>query len=144
MFEPPRLHDYQLTQSQASSIFTLAAAASSTGIYAALTGSFNSVLKPMNVNASMGTKMLSVVWLAVAFSLASGFFWLISTCCCSGRGEKKKVTVEKTPYTYERVASPYLGASGNHQGNAMPMGPVSPAGHTQSGMAYEPYRTQHV
>lgn len=84
----------------------------------------------------MGTKMLSVLWLGVAFSLASGFFWLISVCCCSGKSGHKKVVVEKTPYTYERVASPYMGVSGN----AHEMHP--PTGHGTTGSAYEPFRHQ--
>jgi hypothetical protein len=129
--------------STAQTIFVIAAAGSSTAIYATLTASFNSVLKPMNVDASVGTKMLSVVWLAVAFSIASGFFWLVSVCCCSGKSPHKKVVVEKTPYTYERVASPYLGASAN-SGHAMQPVHTSPSGHGTSGNVYEPFRGQHV
>jgi len=97
----------------ASSILTLAASATATGMYATLAGVFDTVLKPYNIKASLGTSMLVATWLAVAFSWAAGIFWLFSTCCVSGKSEKrgrKAVTVEKTPYTYERVASPYLGA----------------------------------
>jgi hypothetical protein len=112
-------------------------------MYASLVAVFESVLRPYKIDASMGKNMLATLWLGVAFALASGFFWLISTCCCSGRSDKKKVVVEKTPYTYERVASPYMGASGNahqmhdlpahaHQGGA--------AGHGTSGSAFEPFR----
>ena len=84
--------------------------------------------------------MLSVVWLGVAFSVASTFFWLISICCCSGKSPHKKVQVEKTPYTYERVASPYLGASdpNSMQMHATPM----PVAKGQQSGAYEPFRHQ--
>jgi hypothetical protein len=89
----------------------------------------------------MGRQMLSVVWLAVAFGLASGLFWLLSVCCCSGKSAHKKVSVEKTPYTYERVASPAFpaqhGAGVQHSGYAS-------AGHGNSGTAYEPFRSSHV
>jgi hypothetical protein len=123
--------------STASTIFVFAAAITSTALYAALAGTFESVLKPYNIKASLGKNMLTVVWLAVAFSLASGFFWLISTCCCSGKNGHKKVVVEKTPYTYERVASPYLGAA--QQGHP------APGGHQQfGGGAYEPFRHERV
>lgn len=105
-------------------------------MYASLVAIFHSVLEPYNINASMSTKMLSLLWIAIAFSIASGFFWLISVCCCSGKSNKtKKVVVEKSPYTYERVASP-----------AFPQQQTgfAPAGHTQSGTAYEPFRKQNV
>ncbi|KAH7402676.1 SUR7/PalI family-domain-containing protein [Pyrenochaeta sp. MPI-SDFR-AT-0127] len=126
--------------STAQTCFILAAAATATAIYAALAGVFESVLKPYNIDASVGTKMLSVLWLGVAFSLASGFFWLASVCCCSGKSAHKKVVVEKTPYTYERVASPAFG--GQHQ--AQHTGYAGAAGHGTSGTAYEPFRKQQV
>jgi len=86
--------------------------------------------------------MLAVVWLLVAFSIASGFFWMISTCCCSGKSPHKKVVVEKTPYTYERVASPYMGA--RDAPPAVHAGPgMHSSGHGTSGSAYEPYRHQN-
>lgn len=118
----------------------IAAAATSTGVYGMFVGAFESVLKPFNIEASISNKMLSVVWLGVAFSIASGFFWLISTCCCSGKSSHggKKTTAEKTPYTYERVASPYLGA----REGAMPAHTVPASGHGTSGNAYEPFRHQ--
>jgi hypothetical protein len=127
-----------LISPQAQTIFILAAAATATSVYIVLVGVFESVLKPYNIKATMGKQMLSVVWLAVAFGLASGFFWLASVCCCSGKSAHKKVSVEKTPYTYERVASPAFPA---HQGQHT--GYVG-AGHGQSGTAYEPFRGNHV
>ncbi|KAF1913899.1 integral membrane protein-like protein [Ampelomyces quisqualis] len=124
--------------STAQTLFVIAAAATATAVYAVLTGAFESVLKPYNIKATMGRQMLSVVWLAVAFGLASGLFWLLSTCCCSGRSAHKKVSVEKTPYTYERVASPAFPAQ--HGQHTASVG----AGHGQSGTAYEPFRQSRV
>ncbi|KAF2476445.1 uncharacterized protein BDR25DRAFT_277567 [Lindgomyces ingoldianus] len=126
--------------SSAQTLFIVAAAVTSTALYGALAGTFESALKPYKIKASLGTKMLSVVWLGVAFSIASGFFWLISVCCCSGKSGHKKVVVEKTPYTYERVASPYLGH--RDQGNELHNMPHS--GTTTSGSAYEPFRHERV
>lgn len=127
--------------SAASTIFIIAAAGSSTAIYLALAGVFRSVLAPYNIKASLGSSMFSVVWLAVAFSVASGFFWMISICCCSGKSPHKKVVVEKAPYTYERVASPYLGA----QQSGVESHAMAPVGaHGGHGAAYEPYREHRV
>jgi hypothetical protein len=130
---------------QASTVFIFTGAILITTLYAALVAVFESVLKPYNIDASMGKKMLATLWLAVAFSLMSGFFWLISVCCCSGKSAHKKVVVEKTPYTYERVASPYLGGTGNNAHQMQPMhhaGAHGPSGHGTSGNAYEPYRSR--
>ncbi|CBX95138.1 similar to integral membrane protein [Plenodomus lingam JN3] len=124
--------------STAQTVFAIAAAATATALYGTLTGVFKSVLEPYNIEASMGSQMLSVLWLAVAFSIASGFFWLISVCCCSGKSPHKKVVVEKTPYTYERVASPAFGQQ--QQGH------TSYAGAAHKGQAppttYEPFRSR--
>ena len=108
-------------------------------MYGVLTGVFHTALEPYNIDASMGNKMLQVMWLGVAFSIASGLFWLLSVCCCSGKSGHKKVVVEKTPYTYERVSSPAFGQQG-HQLQTAPQ--FKPSGHGQSGTAYEPYRGQ--
>lgn len=107
-------------------------------MYGTLTGVFKSVLEPYNIGASMGSQMLSVLWLAVAFSVASGFFWLASVCCCSGKSAHKKVAVEKTPYTYERVASPAFGQQQQQQHT----GYVGAAHTGQAPTAYEPFRSR--
>jgi hypothetical protein len=99
------------------------------------------VLKPYNIKATLGNKMLSTMWLGVAFAIASGLFWLLSTCCCSGKSSSKKVIVEKSPYTYERVASPTFGGQQGHHATAYP---TPAAGHGTSGTSYEPFRQQHV
>jgi len=127
--------------STAQTIFALAAAITATAVYGTVTGVFKTVLEPYNIDASMGSRMLATLWIAVAFSIASGFFWLISICCCSGKSPHKKIAVEKTPYTYERVASPAFGAQ--QQGHQMQEWPGThqnkgPAGPT----AYEPFRSK--
>jgi hypothetical protein len=128
--------------STAQSVFIFAAAITATIVYSVLVGVFETALKDINVEASMGKQMLSVVWLAVAFSLASGLFWLFSVCCCSGKSPHKKVSAEKTPYTYERVASPAF--AGQHAGQQQHTGYAGPSHGQQTGTAYEPFRQQHV
>lgn len=129
----------QINHFQASTIFAIAAAATATAIYGVLTGVFRTALEPYNIKATMGNKMLQVMWLGVALSIASGLFWLLSVCCCSGKSGHKKMVVEKTPYTYERVSSPAFGQQG-HQLQTAPA--FQGTGHSQSGTAYEPYRGQ--
>ena len=141
-----------------SSIFLIAFALTSTILYATLTGTFNDALKKYNIHGSMGHNIYVAVWLAVAFSLAAGLFWLFSSCCCSGRSDRikgygdgpsrRKFRDEQGPYQYERVESPLRGGQGYgapHQGgpgyqtpnthHGMPLGNVA-----NKGTAYEPFR----
>ncbi|OJD18128.1 hypothetical protein AJ78_01846 [Emergomyces pasteurianus Ep9510] len=143
--------------SAVSSFFFFATAITATAMYAALTAAVNASLKPYNVHASLGKNMFAILWLGVAFSLASGVFWLFSVCCCSGRSpynhsnggsngmggrRNRGITAEKTPYTYERVSDPYGGAG---SGGAAPFMPTAagngpPAGVSGRDTAYEPFR----
>jgi len=101
-----------------STLFTVAASVTSTALFAVLTGIVNTSLKEYHVTATLGTHMLAVTWLAAAFSIASGLFWSLSSCCCPGstghgrRGGRGRVVAEKAPYTYERVNAPYVGGAG--------------------------------
>lgn len=89
---------------------------------------------------------MQITWLATAFAFGSALFWFMSMCCCSGRtsrvmgdtGKKRggATKIERTPYTYERVASPYIG--GSESKTSVPM---QPYGQTP---AYEPMRHQQV
>ncbi|KAJ9661110.1 hypothetical protein H2201_006661 [Coniosporium apollinis] len=128
--------------STATTLLTLAAAALATGIYVTLATTFSTVLKPYNINASVGRRMMLATWLAAVFSLAAGVFWLLSTCCGSGKGDRKDSKgkrggqVEKAPYTYERV----MGARGGEQAErGVPLRELR-AGKGDRGRAYEPFR----
>ncbi|EEQ85462.1 hypothetical protein RJZ56_004354 [Blastomyces dermatitidis] len=146
--------------SAVSSVFFFAAAITATAMYAALTAAINTSLKPYNVHATLGKNMFATLWLGVAFSLASGVFWLFSVCCCSGRSPYSHsnnagggigggrrgtrgvsgITAEKTPYTYERVSDPYGGA-GSTTAPFMPAAAGGPPANANGrDMAYEPFR----
>ncbi|KAF3031645.1 hypothetical protein E8E12_001329 [Didymella heteroderae] len=71
-----------LVLSLASLVFTLAAAASTTIAYGALTGLVKSGLGPYNIEASIGGKMLIVVWLGFGLKVVSIPLWLPSMLCC--------------------------------------------------------------
>ena len=139
---------------QLAFFFTLAASLIATILFAALKTAFNNVFKAYGIEGSLGLPMFRTTWLAVLFSGVAAFFWFFSICCCSGRspykgrgGDQKRVKVEKTPYTYERVGSPYLGPQG-HGGQEYQltnMGPSSQSaymGPVGNQAAYEPFRPQ--
>jgi hypothetical protein len=76
--------------SSAATLFTFAAALTSTILFSTLTGVLDAALKPYKIKLSIGSRMLAVDWLAVAFSVAATLFWTISICCCSGRSNREK------------------------------------------------------
>ncbi|QKX57600.1 uncharacterized protein TRUGW13939_04718 [Talaromyces rugulosus] len=132
-----------------STFFTLATAITATALYAALDGLFNTTLKDYQVHSSLGARMIAVVWLAAAFSIVSGLFWALSSCCCSGesRGSRRGgLVVEKAPYTYERVGSPYMGRDGAeptpmYNGRqSVPLFPAAPQAVSRGQDGFEPYR----
>ncbi|KIW07171.1 uncharacterized protein PV09_02040 [Verruconis gallopava] len=81
--------------SSVATLFTFLSALTSTILFSVLTGTFNSVLKTYGIKLSVGTKMMSVDWLAFAASLAATLFWTVSICCCSGKSDRKRRDGEK-------------------------------------------------
>ena len=147
--------------SSISSLFIVAFALTSTILYASLEGTFNTALKKYNIHGSLGRSIYITTWLGVAFSFGAGLFWLLSSCCCSGRSDRIKgygdkgnyngdvrggragsgwLPVRKTPYEYERMGSPFEGGQGYgqmHRGaQGHQMGNLGP----QRATAYEPFR----
>ncbi|KAL8951988.1 MAG: hypothetical protein Q9222_002080 [Ikaeria aurantiellina] len=133
-----------------SSLFVFVFALTATILYATLMGSFNDAVKKYNVHGSLGHDMYVVMWLAVAFSLGAGMFWLFSSCCCSGRSNRIKYGDNSGRNgSYERVESPYPRRDGpvNFQTgpgfqpphHGVPLNQVG-----NKGTAYEPYRTTNV
>lgn len=128
---------------QVSVVFTVAASATSSALFGILVGALKTGLKPFDIHADMGSRMFAATWLASAFSVAGGLFWLFSVCCCSGRSPfshddrkgRRGIVAEKAPYTYERVASPYQAHPGAPAGSSVPMHNMPP-----QDSAYEPYR----
>ena len=131
-----------LTRIQVSSLFTAAAAITASVLYGIVVGAIKGGLKHFNIDAQMGKDMFVLLWFAVLFAVAGGMFWTFSVCCCSGRSPynhgsgRRGAVAEKTPYTYERVASPYGNHGANYGGSSVPLNPMQP----QHNTAYEPYR----
>lgn len=133
----------------ASGIFFLAGSVMATALFGTLKGVLNKELETQyGIRTDFGSKVYITTWVGTAFAVGGSFFWLLSVCCCSGRSpynpgsrDARRTRAEKTPYTYERVGSPYLGPQG---GQAVPLtnlGGGVPQAQRQT--AYEPFRPQH-
>lgn len=114
-----------------------------------VTGAIDSVAKAYGAKASINTSFLATTWMAVVFSIASGFFWMFTICCCASDHHSKKSRrnrdsdAEKLIPTgaYQRVEEHHGGYPGqqtgvyNHQAYATPAHNVK----AERGGAYEPY-----
>jgi hypothetical protein len=123
-----------------SFLFTAAATITATALFAILMGTFDGALEHFGAHSSLGKNMLATTWLAVVFSFGSTLFWLLSSCCCSGRspyhGDRRRggrVTAEKAPYTYDPVGSPMVGGANNAYNGGYDH-------HGGQPQAYEPFR----
>jgi hypothetical protein len=127
----------------------LGASIVATAMFAILKGVIDKELEDdYGVTTHLGRRALATTWIGTAFAVAAGFFWFLSVCCCSGRSPYNKnaerrmqrmTKAEKTPYTYERVGSPYMGPNA---GQSVPLGSYGqPQPHHQTGSAYEPFRS---
>jgi SUR7/PalI family len=139
----------------AATLANLGATILATAIFIILRTALNHTFeKDYGISSTLGNRGLVVAWLSCAFSVSAGFFWLLSVCCCSGRSPYHKdaygggagrgrTRAEKTPYTYERVGSPYMGPRESN----VPLttfNQSSGPNHAPHGGAYEPFRPQHV
>ena len=131
-----------------------------TVLFAALDEAVNHTAlgEDLGINASLGQTILRITWVSVLFAAGAWIFWFFSICCCSTRspykshredGDRKRVTVQKTPYTYERVGSPYLGPRDGQNVPLQSFGGTSEPQYQapqyyQQQSAYEPFRPQHV
>jgi hypothetical protein len=128
---------------------TIIAASIMATVEASITvGAIESVSKAYGATSHINTSFLATTWLAVVFSIASGFFWTFTICCCASDHHSKKSRRnrgddnEKLIPTgaYQRVEETgYHGAQQtgiyNNQAYATPANNTK----TQRGGAYEPY-----
>jgi len=144
--------------SSAATLFTFLAALTSTIVFSTLTGAFNSVLKPYGIHLTVGTKMMSLDWLAFAFSLGATLFWTISICCCSGKSDKshnnEKPSKGFKPFASRGASYQPLGEEGHalagghaRGGSHVEMDNFGAAGSSPykgRETAYEPFRHERV
>jgi hypothetical protein len=138
-----------------ATVSVIAASVLATVMAATVVGTMVTVGKAYGITASINTSFLATTWMAAAFSLAAGLFWLFSACCCSAEASARKDKhrsragngLEKPFGGYQRVHDPFQPTayggnqeSGVHHGYSVPMGPVK----GQRAGAYEPYSHQAV
>lgn len=128
---------------------TIIAASIMATVEASITvGAIESVSKAYGATSHINTSFLATTWLAVVFSIASGFFWTFTICCCAADHHSKKSRRNKgddnekliPTGAYQRVEETgYHGAQQtgiyNNQAYATPANNVK----AQRGGAYEPY-----
>jgi len=111
-------------------LFALAAGGTATALYYTLTAGFNKGLQDFGAGATVNKRTFTILWLGIGLSFLACLFWMLSTCCCSGRsrkimgGDNRSRSYEKAPYTYERA----------------PLTSQASAPGTQASTGYEPYR----
>ncbi|KAJ0418672.1 SUR7/PalI family-domain-containing protein [Aspergillus carlsbadensis] len=84
-------------------LFTLAGAITATVIFSVLKGTFATTLKDLHITTTLGTRVLVASWTAVVFSLAGMLFWIITSCCCSGRPRNSSARDDGRNYPYVGV-----------------------------------------
>jgi len=128
-----------------------------TVMWSVLTAAFNHELKKFGLSASVSGKMLAVSWLAAVFSIASGFFWMISICCCGDTHRSHFGRNDRQPRHLDDMEKlPPVNNNGPYQ--QVPVGPNTynqPAGYSPQqeygqtagakptrdmASSYEPYR----
>jgi len=144
-----------------ATLFTILAAVTSTILFSTLVGALSTTLKPYQIKLSVGTKMMALDWLAVAFSVGASMFWLVSICCCSGKsshkdrnsaapaaggafGTRGSAAYQPLGDEHNHVGNPYhsqYGAPQGHRGMEMQeFGQTGAGPYKGRDTAYEPFR----
>ncbi|KAM5355437.1 hypothetical protein ACJ41O_002083 [Fusarium nematophilum] len=65
-----------------ATVLVITAASLATAMAAVVVGAVEGTAKFYGVRAKINTTFLSVIWIAAAFAIAAGLFWLFTICCC--------------------------------------------------------------
>lgn len=132
--------------SAVATVATGAAAGLATATSVVVVGAVKGSANIYGVDAKFNTRFLVTVWLAVAFALGAGLFWMFTICCCkpdhssrrSRHADGEKFIPSSGP-GYQRLSEPNGYQSGYaQQYPRQSYGPQSHAG------AYEPYSHARV
>ncbi len=73
-----------------STVTIIAASIMATVQSAIVVGAVDSAGRAYNVKGSLNTSFLAITWLAAAFSIAGGLFWMFTICCCAAQHHSKR------------------------------------------------------
>jgi hypothetical protein len=73
-----------------STVAIVAASVMATVQSSIVVGTIDSVTKAYGVKASLNTSFLATTWLAAAFSIGGGLFWMFTICCCAADHHSKR------------------------------------------------------
>lgn len=138
-----------------STVSIVAASVMATVQSSIVVGTLDSTAKAYGVKSSLNTSFLATTWLAAAFSIGGGLFWMFTICCCAADHHSKRSNRrshaddgEKLIPTgaYQRVGEPeqyHNGAyAGQQQGIYAPQqqyGVPTNSKPMRGNGAYEPY-----
>ena len=71
-----------------STTAVIVASIMATVVSSVVVGAIESSAKAYGAKASLNVSFLGVTWLATAFSIGAGLFWLLSICCCAASSHK--------------------------------------------------------
>jgi len=119
----------------------ICASAMATASSAIVVAAIQATAKMYGIHAKIMTPFLSVTWLACAFSVGAGLFWMFSICCCKSESRNKNRNSEKfAPSSYQPLHDP-------HATSYQPQtsGVYNPQAHKPvHGAGYEPYTRSAV
>ena len=118
-----------------ATISIICASAMSTAASAIVVAAIQTTAKVYGVRAKMMTGFLSLTWIACAFSVGAGLFWMFSICCCKSESRGNKRNSEKfAPSAYQPINDPNTGY------HPQTTGVYNPQAHKPAnGAGYEPY-----
>ncbi|KAG8421991.1 hypothetical protein J3459_010792 [Metarhizium acridum] len=143
-----------------TSILVGIAAGLSTATASIVVGAIKGSNKLYGIKADVGTRFLATVWIATAFALGAGFFWIFTICCCKPEhrrsGGKRHLDSDDEKLlpnggAYRPLSHNYEMTSGHNNGGyynpnqnqqfhgGYSSGPRHPSGHGRTDLAYEPY-----
>ncbi|KAL3418552.1 SUR7 protein [Phlyctema vagabunda] len=88
-----------------SSVAIIAASIMATAMSSVVVGSLNTVTKAYGVKANLNRSFLITTWMAVAFSLGAGIFWMATICCCASDHSSRKSSSAPKSSLFNRYAN---------------------------------------
>ncbi|KAK4216031.1 integral membrane protein [Rhypophila decipiens] len=131
-----------------ATVAVCSAAALATATSAIVVGAVETTAKFYGVQASINTKFLAAVWIAAAFAIAAGLFWMFTCCCCAPDHSSRKSRSSYRDSTHEKLipggaSGPYQPVPGGNTGYSAQYPAAAPQSYGYAAPAhdarYEPY-----